>query len=93
MKLWNLNYDPIVDHFFLHKIGTLSSNSLDIMLLTARESIQMSYSSTRLTQPRPAATLFKKGGGVGLDGALGISSVPATPKRYVMSFFLNFHIP
>ena len=89
MKLWNLNYDPIVDHFFLHKIGTLSSNSLDIMLLTARESIQMSYSSTRLTQPRPAATLFKKGG---LDGALGISSVPASPKRHVLSFFY-FHVP
>ena len=60
MKLWNLNYDPIVDHFFLHKIGTLSSNSLDIMLLTARESIQMSYSSTRLTQA--CRNPFEKGG-------------------------------
>ena len=71
MKLWNLNYDPIVDHFFLHKIGTLSSNSLDIMLLTARESIQMSYSSTRLTH-QACRNPLKKGG---LDGALGISSI------------------
>ena len=87
MKLWNLNYDPIVDHFFLHKIGTLSSNSLDIMLLTARESIQMSYSSTRLTH-QACRNPLKKGGWMEHLG------FPASSKKACFEvFFLHFYMP
>ena len=86
MKLWNLNYDPIVDHFFLHKIGSLSSTSLDIMLLTARESIQMSYSSTRITQA--CRNPLKKGGLMEYQEVL--ISMPAYPKMAWRVVLLHF---